>query len=163
MRNKNQTPSRVKFRLILGAIIVAAFITACPNPDQLMDARINDFLSDLAQLDGSSGDNAKVENIVSTHLHPDAQSGDQASAEFWRTSIFNADNAQSYTWTLVSTGDVTGFGGATRRTGTVRVNLGGGDSTPLSNVRFFMKQSGMDWRIRAINDGADDNLFQNIR
>lgn len=161
MNRKSSNTNR--YRLIAMAVVVAAVITACPDPDQMMDARISDFLGDLAQLDGTAGDDARVESIVSTHLHPDAQSGDQATANFWRTSVFDADNAESYMWSSASSTEVTDFEGSTRRSGSVTLNRGGGDSSNLTDIRFFMKQSGMEWRIRAIADGGDGNLFQNIR
>jgi hypothetical protein len=162
--NMNRTSSNTnRYRLIAMAVFVAAVITACPNPDQMMDARINDFLGDLAQLDGTADDDARVESIVSTHLHPEAQSGDQATAAFWINSVFDADNAESYTWSFSSSTEVTDFEGSTRRSGTVALTRSSGDTTNLTDIRFFMKQSGMDWRIRAIADGGDGNLFQNIR
>ncbi len=152
-----------RLRLFAMAVFVAVVITACPDPDQLMDARIQDFLDDLAELDGTAEDETRVESIVDTHLHPDAQSGDQATASFWNDSVFSADEAEGYTWTSESSTDETDFDGSTRRSGTVALIRSGGDTTNLSDIRFFMKQSGSDWRIRAIADGGDGNLFQSIR
>ncbi|MFW6253096.1 MAG: hypothetical protein ACOC4F_04115, partial [bacterium] len=88
---------------------------------------------------------------------------DQATADFWNDSVFSADEAEGYTWTSESSTDETDFDGSTRRSGTVTLIRSGDDTTNLDDIRFFMKQSGSDWRIRAIADGGDGNLFQNIR
>lgn len=161
MKRQSKPATRIRVRLILGAIFVAAFITACPNPDQLMDARINDFLRDVAQLDGTGGANLdRADSIVTDHLHPQMESRDQArSPQFWDDSFLNAFGTTSYSWSVTSVDDVPTFSQSVRRSGTV-VRSGGGGSTP---ARFFMKQSGADWLIRAIDDGGDGNLLQNIR
>lgn len=163
MINKNQSPSRVKFRLIVGAIFVAAFITACPNPDQLMDARINDFLDDLSDFEtgATSANQSLAERIVNRHIHPGAEDRDAARfPAYWENSQFDPFDATSYSWSLSNSQESSSFSGTNRRSGTVtRTGAAGGSITAV----FFMKQSGSDWLIRAIDDGGDGNLLQNIR
>ncbi len=165
MKRQSKPATKIRVRLILGAIFVAAFITACPNPDQLMDARINDFLDDLSRITGEdSSDDSRASQIVDRHLHPEARNADQVrTASYWNDA-FNAENATAFSWTLGSSGDDAALGGTVRRTGTVRGTLSSGDVDTRSGVSFYMKESGSNWLIRGIREsGASNFLLENIR
>lgn len=163
MNRKSSSTNR--YRLIAMAVFVAAVITACPNPDQMMDARISDFLGDLSGFEegATAANDSLAETIVNRHIHPDADDADAAlSPAYWETSSFDPFDATDYTWSMSSSAESGEYGGTNERTGSVAITRPGGDGT--ISVVFFMKQNGADWLIRAIDDGdGSSRLLENIR
>ena len=134
-------------------VVLAAALAGCADPAGDIDARIKDFLDDLAaaEAQGEQG----YERVVDRHIHPDTESFAQAqTGDFWRDSFFDTENVDTYSWSASGDPEDSGrHGGTMRVAGTLTIDRSNGGSS-TENPRFYMQQDNSAWKIRAVYEGS---------
>ena len=153
---------------LVAALVLAGALAGCADPAREIDARIKDFLDDLA--DADADDDAGYERVVDRHLHPDVdQLGQANDPDFWRLSFFDTQFVESYSWNASGDPEDSGrHGGTMRVAGTLTVDRVDGPSS-TDNPRFYMKQDNSAWKIRAVyedkqqeDQGSDGALIKSF-
>ncbi len=144
--------------ILLAAIpVLVLFVTACEEPSAAFDARLGDFFDDL----GDASSNSDHAQLVDRHFHPDTQSLSAIrTAEFWEGTKFDSPNVSSYSWTRGDDTSSDDHGGTQRVS--VRVNPSG---RLAFDADFYMKESGGEQKIRALDDNdpdRDDVLIKSL-
>ena len=140
---------------LLAPLALAVVIAGCSDPAGDIDARIKDFLDDLAAAEAQGEEG--YERVVDRHLHPDVdQLGQAYDPEFWRDSFFDTENVESYSWSASGDPEDSGrHGGTMRIAGTLTIDRSNG-ATSTENPRFYMQQDNSAWKIRAVYEGSSE-------
>ncbi|MFP4642811.1 MAG: hypothetical protein ACLFM0_00495 [Spirochaetales bacterium] len=142
--------------LFAAAASLVLLVGACEEPSVSIEARLGDFFDDL----GDARSDSEHAALVRRHFHPDTENFSQIwTAQFWQNSIFRSRNVSSYSWTIESESESDEYGGTTR------VRVGVEPSGPPSfDADFYMKTSGGDQKIRAVDDLSEskDVLIESL-